>query len=159
MFAHFACSLFLSSCSSYSTGIALLERFYDPDSGVIEYNGQNLASYNMSWLRNEISLVGQEPKLFAGTIAHNIVYGAEPGKYSQQDIEEAAKQASAHDFIMKLESGYDTVLGEDDSVGLSGGQKQRVAIARALIRQPKVLLFDEASSGKLCVLNLFTLGR
>lgn len=108
-----------------STAIALLERFYDPDKGSLQYMGHDVRSLNTKWYRDQIGLVGQEPFLFHDTIANNIAYGV-PGA-SRSDIEEAALQANAHDFIVALSEGYDTVIGEG-SIGLSGGQKQRVAI-------------------------------
>lgn len=126
-----------------STTVAMLERFYDCKEGSIEYKGHDIKSLNLSWYRDQIGYVGQEPSLFNTTISKNIAYGA-PGA-TQSDIEDAAKQANAHDFIMSFPDGYETEVGERGTQ-LSGGQKQRVAIARALIKKPKVLLLDEATS-------------
>ena len=98
---------------------------------------------NLRWLRQRITVVGQEPVLFACTIGENISYGKNDA--TQEEIEEAAKAANAHQFIMKLPDGYDTLVGERGTQ-LSGGQKQRLAIARALIGDPKILLLDEATS-------------
>lgn len=98
---------------------------------------------SISWLRSHIGLVGQEPVLFAASIAENIRYGNPEA--SQSDIEKAAKIANCHSFITKLPNGYHTLVGERGAQ-LSGGQKQRIAIARALIRNPKILLLDEATS-------------
>ena len=98
---------------------------------------------NLRWLRKRIKVVDQEPVLFASTIGENISYGKDDA--TQEEIEEAAKAANAHQFIMKLPDGYDTLVGERGTQ-LSGGQKQRLAIARALIGDPKVLLLDEATS-------------
>jgi ATP-binding cassette subfamily B (MDR/TAP) protein 1 len=131
------------SGSGKSTTIQLVERFYDPDAGVVTLDGRNLNEYNVSWLRDQISLVGQEPVLFSGTIAENIANG-KPG-CSRAEIEEAAKSANAYDFIMQFADKFETQVG-DGGGQLSGGQKQRVAIARAIIRDPPILLLDEATS-------------
>lgn len=106
-------------------------------------DGINLKDFDLRWLRSHIGVVGQEPALFATTIADNIKLGYP--KASEADVEKAAMKANAHDFIMRLPQGYDTVIGERGAQ-LSGGQKQRIAIARALIRDPSVLLLDEATS-------------
>lgn len=101
---------------------------------------------NVRWVRDQLSLVSQEPVLFDSTIRENIRFGSAGA--SQEDIEWAAKEANAHDFIMGFPDGYDTQVGAGSSTQVSGGQKQRIAIARALLRKPKVLLLDEATSGK-----------
>jgi len=126
-----------------STTVAMIERFYDCKEGSIEYMGNDIKSLNVHWYRDQIGYVGQEPTLFNTTIGQNIAYGA-PGA-TQNDIEAAAVQANAHDFIMGFPDGYETSVGERGTQ-LSGGQKQRVAIARALIKKPKVLILDEATS-------------
>merc|ERR1712226_314929 len=125
-----------------STTVGLIERFYDPSEGSIEYLGQNVKDLNVAWYRDQIGYVGQEPTLFNDTITNNVAYGA-PGA-TQEEIQQASKQANAHDFITGFAEGYDTPLGE--KTALSGGQKQRIAIARALVKKPKVLLLDEATS-------------
>jgi ABC-type multidrug transport system fused ATPase/permease subunit len=126
-----------------STTVAMIERFYDTDSGAVMYKGHDIKTLNLHWYRDQIGYVGQEPTLFNTTIAKNIAYGA-PGA-TQADIEAAARQANIHDVIMSFPDGYDTEVGERGTQ-LSGGQKQRVAIARALVKKPKVLLLDEATS-------------
>jgi len=126
-----------------STTIGLVERFYDPDEGSIEFEGVDLRKLNIQWYRDQIGIVSQEPTLFSGSIAKNIAYGF-PGA-TQKQIEAAAIAANAHDFIEKFPKGYDTDVGESGAQ-LSGGQKQRIAIARALVKNPKVLLLDEATS-------------
>jgi len=126
-----------------STTIGLIERFYDPDEGLIEYEGNNLTELNIHWYRDQIGIVSQEPTLFSGTIGKNIAYGF-PGA-TKGEIEAAAIAANAHDFIMSFPKGYETDVGEGGAQ-LSGGQKQRIAIARALVKNPKVLLLDEATS-------------
>ncbi|XP_046391423.1 multidrug resistance protein homolog 49-like [Ischnura elegans] len=131
-----------SGCGK-STCIQLIQRLYDPLSGTVRLDGMDISSMNVSWLRSHIGVVGQEPVLFGASIADNIRYGKESA--TQQDIEAAAKEANAHDFIMKLPQRYDTLVGERGAQ-LSGGQKQRIAIARALVRKPVVLLLDEATS-------------
>ncbi|XP_024315938.1 ABC transporter B family member 4 isoform X1 [Brachypodium distachyon] len=127
-----------------STIIALLERFYDPDSGRISLDGVEIKSIRISWLRDQIGLVGQEPVLFNDTIRANITYGKH-GEVTEEEIMAVAKAANAHEFISSLPQGYGTLVGEK-GVQLSGGQKQRVAIARAIIKDPKILLLDEATS-------------
>ncbi|KAL9190432.1 hypothetical protein ACHAXT_007643 [Thalassiosira profunda] len=149
-----------SGCGKSSI-MSLMERFYDVDADVgfggdveqgkygsgIKLDGVDLRDLNVKWLRSQIGLVSQEPKLFARTIRENIAYGVTSlGKTpTQGEIEEAAKSANAHDFIMDFPDGYETLVG-DLGGKLSGGQKQRIAIARVLLRRPKILLLDEATS-------------
>nr|CAB3478026.1 unnamed protein product [Digitaria exilis] len=132
------------SGSGKSTIIALLERFYDPDSGGISLDGVEIKSLKVSWLRDQMGLVGQEPVLFNDTIRVNITYG-KSGEVTEEEVMAVAKAANAHEFISGLPQGFDTVVGEK-GIQLSGGQKQRVAIARAIIKDPKILLLDEATS-------------
>ncbi|EGZ06226.1 multidrug resistance protein ABC superfamily [Phytophthora sojae] len=119
-------------------------RFYDPVVGDVLLDGHNIKDLNLNWLRRQIGLVGQEPTLFIGTIAENIGYGLAE-QPSQQEIEEAAKMANAHDFITQFPDGYETQVGMKGEQ-LSGGQKQRIAIARAILKNPNILLLDEATS-------------
>ncbi|XP_031432823.1 ATP-dependent translocase ABCB1 [Clupea harengus] len=133
-----------SGCGK-STTVQLLERFYDPAAGQVFLDGADTKSLNLAWLRSQLGLVSQEPILFDCSIAENIQYGDNSRTVSQQEIEEAAKSANIHDFILGLPEKYNTRVG-DKGTQLSGGQKQRIAIARALVRQPKVLLLDEATS-------------
>ncbi|KAF0695217.1 hypothetical protein As57867_013930, partial [Aphanomyces stellatus] len=132
-----------ASGSGKSTAIALLERFYDPLQGRVLLDGVDIRTLNVQWLRQHISLVGQEPVLFAGTIGDNIASGKTGA--SREDVVDAAKKANAHDFIMQFPDAYETQVG-DRGVQVSGGQKQRIAIARAILRDPEVLLLDEATS-------------
>ncbi|KAK8944676.1 ABC transporter B family member 11 [Platanthera zijinensis] len=133
-----------SGCGK-STVIALLQRYYDPDSGYISLDGIDLHQFQLKWLRQQMGLVSQEPILFNDTIHANIAYGAQDGKATQTEIIAAAELANAHSFICSLQQGYDTVVGER-GIQLSGGQKQRVAIARAMLKKPNILLLDEATS-------------
>ncbi|GAB9472093.1 Multidrug resistance protein abc superfamily [Globisporangium polare] len=133
------------SGSGKSTAIALLERFYDPSAGKVTLDGKDIRDFNLTWLRERISLVSQEPVLFSGTIAENIAMGRLGTDITREVIVEAAKQASAHEFICTFPHGYDTHVG-DRGAQVSGGQKQRIAIARAILRDPDVLLLDEATS-------------
>ncbi|EES01319.2 hypothetical protein BDA96_03G288600 [Sorghum bicolor] len=132
------------SGSGKSTIIALLERFYDPDSGTVSLDGTELKKLKLSWLRDQMGLVSQEPVLFNDTIHANIAYGKQ-GEVREDEIVAAAKAANAHEFISSLPQGYSTIVGERGTQ-LSGGQKQRVAIARAILKDPKILLLDEATS-------------
>ena len=132
------------SGSGKSTLIQLLERFYDPQEGSVRLDGVDLRDLNVRWLRSQIALVGQEPILFVGTVAENIAYGKEGA--SREEVEEAARNANAHGFIMSnLPNGYESSVGQGGGM-LSGGQKQRIAIARAVVRKPAILLLDEATS-------------
>src|SRR5262249_32817322 len=126
-----------------STIVSLLLRFYDPDSGRVLVDGRDSRDYPLRELREQMAIVPQDVLLFGGTIADNIAYGR-PGA-SQAEIEDAARKANAHDFIVRFPEGYQTVVGER-GVKLSGGERQRVAIARAILRNPAILILDEATS-------------
>ncbi|MBQ8314056.1 MAG: ABC transporter ATP-binding protein [Clostridia bacterium] len=121
----------------------LIPRFYDVTGGRILIDGQDVKEVTQRSLRQAIGMVQQEVYLFAGTVFENIVYG-KPGA-SRQEVEEAAKLAGAHEFIMALPNGYDTYVGER-GVRLSGGQKQRISIARVFLKNPPILILDEATS-------------
>ncbi|KAF9242529.1 ste6-like protein [Melanogaster broomeanus] len=135
-----------SGCGK-STVIQLIERFCDPLAGQVLLDGQPINEFNIQEYRKHISLVSQEPTLYAGTIRFNILLGATKpeSEVTQEDIEAACRDANILDFIQSLPNGFDTQVGGKGSQ-LSGGQKQRIAIARALLRNPKVLLLDEATS-------------
>ncbi|HEX2447216.1 MAG TPA: ATP-binding cassette domain-containing protein, partial [Methyloceanibacter sp.] len=126
-----------------TTLFALLLRFYDPQRGKVEVDGVPVNEADLAALRARFALVPQETSLFADTVAANIAYGK--GDASRNEIEAAAKAAFAHDFIMALPQGYETMLGEG-GVTLSAGQRQRIAIARAVLRNAPILLLDEATS-------------
>ena len=121
----------------------LIPRFYDVDSGSIKIDGLDVRNIELESLRNSIGIVQQDVYLFSGTIKENIGYGKENA--SDLEIEEAAKLAGAFDFIMQLENGFDTYVGER-GVKLSGGQKQRISIARVFLKNPPILILDEATS-------------
>jgi len=126
-----------------STLVSLMPRLYDPSSGRILIDGEPVEDFTLSSLREQFSVVLQEPLLFSGTIADNIRYGALGA--SQAQIEEAARAANAHDFISRLPQGYQTLLGER-GVKISGGERQRISIARAFLRGAPVLILDEPTS-------------
>jgi ATP-binding cassette, subfamily B, bacterial len=126
-----------------STVFQLLLRFFDPQSGTIAFDGMNIADVDPVNLRQNISLVAQDPVIFSGTIADNIRYGR-PGA-TDAEVRRAAEAAAAAEFIEPLPLGYETVVGERGAT-LSGGQRQRLAIARAILRDAPLLLLDEATS-------------
>ncbi|CAK9780046.1 multidrug efflux pump [Cutaneotrichosporon oleaginosum] len=141
-----------ASGSGKSTVIQLLERFYDPLEGRVTFDGHDLRSLNVGWLRQQMGLVSQEPTLFSTSVRSNIEFGLVGSSFEDASDEErfelvkqACITANAHDFVSQLPLGYDTQVGERGML-LSGGQKQRIAIARAIIGNPRILLLDEATS-------------
>ncbi|MCF6439995.1 ATP-binding cassette domain-containing protein [Pseudoalteromonas luteoviolacea] len=126
-----------------TTLFELLQRFYDPQQGTIEFNNEVITQVSLTELRHSMGMVPQHPVLFSSDVWHNIRYGNPDA--SDEQVIEAAKRAHAHDFIEQLPDGYGSFLGEQ-GVRLSGGQKQRIAIARAILKDPDVLLLDEATS-------------
>lgn len=138
------CIAFVGSSGAGKTTIVnLIPRFYDVTAGRIELNGKDIRGYTVHSLREQIGVVTQDTVLFNRSVAENIAYGS--GNATQEQIEDAARRANAHQFILSLENGYDTVIGERGS-RLSGGQAQRLAIARALLKNPPILILDEATS-------------
>ena len=129
--------------SGKTTLVNLISRFYDPNSGQVLVDSCDVRQYDLSELRHQIGYVAQDNLLFSASIAENIAFGR-PGA-SQEEIEEAAKRAQAHEFICKLPEGYKTKIGER-GIGLSGGQRQRVVIARAFLLDPRVLILDDSMS-------------
>ena len=132
-----------ASGSGKSTTLSLLQRFYDVTGGSIKVDGVDIRQVRLQDLRQRFAYVEQEPTIFAGTIAENILFG-KPGA-STAEMEAAAKAALVHDFVLELPQGYETLVGER-GVMLSGGQKQRLAIARAILKNAPILLLDEATS-------------
>lgn len=137
------CALVGPSGGGKTTICSLLPRFYDVTGGSVMVDGHDVRQLKLKSLREAIGIVQQDVYIFAGTVRENIAYGKKNA--TQQEIEEAAKNANIHDFIMGLEDGYDTYVGERGT-RLSGGQKQRIAIARVFLKNPPILVLDEATS-------------
>ena len=137
------CALVGPSGGGKTTICSLLPRFYDVQGGAILVDGQDVRDLKLKSLREAIGIVQQDVYIFAGSIRENIAYGKKDA--TQEEIEAAAKSANIHEFIMGLEEGYDTYVGERGT-RLSGGQKQRIAIARVFLKNPPILILDEATS-------------
>ena len=132
-----------SSGAGKTTLCSLIPRFYDVTEGRVLLDGEDIRNLKLQSLRSHIGIVQQDVYLFAGTVMENIRYGKPEA--SDEEVIRAAKAANAHEFIMELENGYDTDIGQR-GVKLSGGQKQRISIARVFLKNPPVLIFDEATS-------------
>lgn len=126
-----------------STVASLLPRFYDATNGSITIDGQDIRKVTLDSLREQVGIVPQETVLFNGSVYDNILYGRLDA--TREEVEAAAKAANAHDFIMQLPNGYETMLG-DRGMNISGGQRQRISIARAILKNPQILILDEATS-------------
>lgn len=132
-----------SSGAGKSTVASLLPRFYDAINGSITIDGQDIRKVTLDSLREQVGIVPQETVLFNGSVYDNILYGRLDA--TREEVEAAAKAANAHDFIMQLPDGYETMLG-DRGMNISGGQRQRISIARAILKNPQILILDEATS-------------
>lgn len=126
-----------------STVASLLPRFYDATNGSITIDGEDIRKVTLDSLREQVGIVPQETVLFNGSVYDNILYGRLDA--TREEVEAAAKAANAHDFIMQLPDGYETMLG-DRGMNISGGQRQRISIARAILKNPQILILDEATS-------------
>ena len=131
------------SGSGKSTTVNLIPRLYDVTKGAVKFDGYDVRDLDLSWLRSNVGIVTQDTYLFNGTIRENLQYANINA--TQEQMEEACKKANIHDFIMAQENGYDTEVG-NRGLKLSGGEKQRISIARVLLKDPAVMIFDEATA-------------